>query len=401
MQKENGGNTTESISILIQNLGQLYDNWFTLQFVPPNEFIVIEKKVGIGTFTEWSPQIGNEIMAENTFPKLQKKLRNAMFSLQSATYRESIVNNQQSLFIDISIVPFREGKELYFVILCNDVTKKVQQEAENKDGLKRLQRALLLEYEKKTTIEKKEFEVYYQPKLHMKANKINFEALIRWFNPRIGEIEPSEFIPLAEKYQLIEPISDIVFEKIVSQYEIISATFNESVVAINISPDLLKRADWINKLPNLFEKYNVNPSSFELEITEKCLQSNDNIKDGIDKLISFGFTITLDDFGSKYSSLQYLQEVNCHKVKIDKVFTRNLQTVLEERKIFKKIIDFSHGLQLEVAAEGMESEQQFDTLYSYGCDELQGYWIEKPMALTHLLSKKTKYLEIKEQKNIK
>ncbi|MDX5475765.1 MAG: EAL domain-containing protein [Bacillaceae bacterium] len=400
MSKENGEKIENSISNLIQNVGQLYDNWFTLQFVPPSEFVVKEKKIGIGSFTEWSPSIGKEIINENTFPKLQKKLRNAMFSLQSATYRESIVSNQKSLVIDINIVPFQQGKDLFFVILCNDVTKVVQQDAENKEGLKRLQRALLLEYEMKTAIDKKEFEVYYQPKLHMKSNKVNFEALVRWFNPRIGEIEPSEFIPLAEKYELIEPITNIVLEKIVSEYAIISGTFPNAVVAINISPDLLLNTEWINNLPNLLQKNNVMPSYFELEITEKCLQSKE-IKDSIDKLISYGFTITLDDFGSKYSSLQYLQEIRCHKVKIDKVFTRNLQTVLEERKIFKKIIDFSHSLSLEVAAEGMESEQQFDTLYSYGCDELQGYWVEKPMALAYLLTRSKKYLDIMDQKNTK
>ena len=154
MSKENGEKIENSISSLIQNVGELYDNWFLLQFVPPSEFIVIQKKIGIGTFTEWSPSIGIEIMSENTFPKLQKKLRNAMFSLQSATYRESIACNQKSLVIDINIVPFQQVKELFFVILCNDVTKIVQQEAENKEGLKRLQRALLIEYEMKTAINK-------------------------------------------------------------------------------------------------------------------------------------------------------------------------------------------------------------------------------------------------------
>ena len=401
MSKENGEKIENSISSLIQNVGELYDNWFLLQFVPPSEFIVIQKKIGIGTFTEWSPSIGIEIMSENTFPKLQKKLRNAMFSLQSATYRESIACNQKSLVIDINIVPFQQVKELFFVILCNDVTKIVQQEAENKEGLKRLQRALLIEYEMKTAINKKEFEVYYQPKLHMKSNKVNFEALVRWFNPRIGEIEPSEFIPLAERYGLIEQITDIVMEKIVSEYPIISETYPNAVVAINISPDLLVNPEWINNLSSIFQRNDVKPSYFEFEITEKCLHSKEKVRESIEKLISYGFTITLDDFGSKYSSLQYLQEVHCHKVKIDKVFTRNLQTVLEERKIFKKIIDFSHSLNLEVAAEGMESEQQFDTLYSYGCDELQGYWVEKPMALAHLLTKNKRYLDILKQKNTK
>ncbi|WP_100333776.1 EAL domain-containing protein [Bacillus alkalisoli] len=398
MSNCNGEKIEKSISNLIQNLGQLYENWFTLKFVPPNEFIVMEKKVGIGTFTEWSPTVGNEIVVESIFPKLQKKLRNVMFSLQTSTYRESIISNQKSLVIDINIVPFQIEKEFLFVILCKDVTKKVQQEAENKEGLKRLQRALLLEYEMKTAIRKKEFEVYYQPKLHMKANKVNFEALIRWFNPRIGEIEPSEFIPLAEKYKLIEPITSYVFERIVSEYAVLSGTFPNAVVAINLSPDLLTKKEWINSLPSLLNNFGVQPSSFELEITEKFVHANESIKEGMETLISYGFTITLDDFGSKYSSLQYLQEIQCHKVKIDKVFTRNLQTVIEERKIFRKIIDFSHSLNLEVVAEGMESEQQFETLFSYGCDELQGFWIDKPMALTSLLKKATKYSMLIEQR---
>ncbi|MGY3715049.1 EAL domain-containing protein [Sutcliffiella cohnii] len=375
----------DKLFMFIENLGDLYDGWFLLSFLPPNDFQLIRKSEHNETWSKFLPEKGTTLSVhtifqdESVYNRLRKKLRNCIFSLKSSKYREGISINGKLTYIEMELVPLQIEKEIYILTLIRDITTQVHQENSNNDSLKKVQRTLLLEYEMHRAIENNEFEVYYQPKLHVKQKKVNIEALIRWFNPRLGGIEPSEFIPLAEKFQIIRPITNIVLKQIFNDYKELENVYKDTILSVNISSLLLKDEEWIKQLKEMVEKRDdMDLSNIELEITEHSLIDLDTAKKGIKTLSELGFAVTLDDFGSKYSSLQYLREIQCQKIKINKSFTKNIQTVIDERRVLQKIIDFAHSLGLEVTAVGIEDESLLKILKSYNCDELQGFWLGKP-----------------------
>jgi EAL domain-containing protein (putative c-di-GMP-specific phosphodiesterase class I) len=232
------------------------------------------------------------------------------------------------------------------------------------------------------SLQKDYFELYYQPKIDLRNNQVtSYEALIRWNHPEKGFISPGEFIPKVEKSSLIEPLTDWVIEKSISDIKEYEYKENELDinVAINISARNFQDPNFVDNLFKHIDSYNLDPTKFAIEITETDLMIE--MESNIDKLYrlrSRGVQIYLDDFGKGYSSLKYLKKLPIDYIKIDKFFIEDVEKEATKQDIVLSIIKLSHALDIEVVAEGVEKESQLEYLRSIDCDYAQGYYFTRP-----------------------
>lgn len=235
--------------------------------------------------------------------------------------------------------------------------------------------------ELKTAISSNQLELYFQPIAYTKDKKItSCEALIRWNHPTKGIVFPDDFIPFAEKSNLIIEIGDWVINQACQSYLQLKSVVD--TVAINISPKQFRQDDFIDKLVLATQNYHVEPSALKLELTESVAM--DDLELTIDKmnlLKSFGFTFAMDDFGTGYSSLSYLKNLPFDFLKIDRSFIMNIQTNKEDAKLVKTLILMAKQFGFEVIAEGVESHYHVEILEKLECDYIQGYFLSKPIPL--------------------
>ena len=241
---------------------------------------------------------------------------------------------------------------------------------------------LLLEKEIRAAIKNQEWQLLYQPKMDINEGKIiGAEALIRWQHPQRGLLSPWEFIDFAEKHNLIIAIGDWVIQQACKQIQIfMSQGINDCKIAINLSSVQLIQPDVVQKVFAALEKYNIPPRLFEIEVTETALINNINIaSESLKRLSARGIKIAMDDFGTGYSSLNYLKNLPIDCLKIDRSFIIDVCHDDNDKQIVKALISMAHSLNLSVIAEGVEDKDQLDLLNEYGCDEIQGYLLSKPI----------------------
>lgn len=243
-------------------------------------------------------------------------------------------------------------------------------------------RLVVMESELRKAIDKKSFNMVYQPKVDILSKKIiGFEALVRWHSEKMGGVSPSEFIPFAESSGLIGPLSEVIFEKVCEdfiRYGIAKGT--DLPVSINVSGIHFQQSHFVSGLKQIFEKMNCQPSYFELELTEHTIMSSSSdIALKLNDLKDLGFKISIDDFGTGYSSLSYLHRFPIDFLKIDRSFIRNINEIKENELIVNAIINMASSLQMGVIAEGAETLEQVELLQRLGCGIVQGYYFSKPM----------------------
>lgn len=229
-----------------------------------------------------------------------------------------------------------------------------------------------------------EFVVYYQPKFDVGSGDIcGFEALVRWQHPEHGLIPPVQFIPLAEETSLISHIGTVVLKKTCMQIkEWENQGLGHIKVSVNVVAQQIQRGNLVEEIDQLIEKYEINPSSLELEITESSLMDNTDVaRDVLQKLKDRNITISLDDFGTGYSSLSYLGHYPIDVLKIDRSFVMKIGLHTHQEAIVRAILAMGHSLNMTVVAEGVETSQQAEFLKDEGCDMLQGYLMSKPLCL--------------------
>jgi diguanylate cyclase (GGDEF)-like protein len=240
---------------------------------------------------------------------------------------------------------------------------------------------------KKVKIEE-EFQLYYQPQVSCEdGSLIGFEALIRWKTKNGKFIPPSDFIPIAEETGLIISLGYWIMEQAMKQLiEWQRLTDKELRMAINVSAKQIVDKDFIPKFQALLDKYQVNPNSIEIEITEN-IQLDENIKmNEIFGIISgMGVSIAIDDFGTGYSSLYYLKNLPVNRIKIAKELIDNIEQDLYDYAIAKAVIFIGKTREIKVIAEGVENKGQWDCLKELECDEIQGYYFAKPMPAEDIL----------------
>ncbi|MBW3567758.1 MAG: EAL domain-containing response regulator [Proteobacteria bacterium] len=230
-------------------------------------------------------------------------------------------------------------------------------------------------------IAERQFEMVYQPKIDCSSRKTaGFEALVRWRHPILGEIMPDYFIPLAEKFDLIDEITQQIFEKSLQWMTEVESDA-PLTLSINLSAKTLIDLGFADRLAQLCRSADVNPDRIILELTETTAMEDAVLAlDLVTRLRMKGFHISIDDVGTGYSSMAQLARLPFSEMKVDKSFVMTAMTSVESRTIVSSIIELGHKLDLRVVAEGVEDEATLDFLSRVGCDYVQGFFIARPMA---------------------
>lgn len=245
----------------------------------------------------------------------------------------------------------------------------------------RFTRQVALETELRRALERAELQVVYQPVLDIgREVAVGCEALLRWHHPELGPISPAEFIPIAERTGTITPIGDWVIRQAVGQirrWSLDVVTPPGFWVSVNVSAVQLARGDLVERVADALEAADVDPSCLHLEITEGVLM--DDVHSSIAQLGALrelGVSIDVDDFGTGYSSLAYLKRLPITTLKIDRSFVDGLGTDPQDTSIVRAIISLGHALDLDLVAEGVETDAQLAELRELGCTRAQGYrWL--------------------------
>ncbi|SET21396.1 diguanylate cyclase (GGDEF) domain-containing protein [Salinibacillus kushneri] len=267
----------------------------------------------------------------------------------------------------------KEDRHIYITFAQNHFESDIRQNTLEQD----------LSYAQK----KNELEVYYQPKLNIQKNVYNFEALLRWNHPKFGMILPNEFIPIAERNQSITSIGRWVLKQVCKDFQAFQEINKNISIAVNISPVQLNDPRFVQQIKEAVLEYSIEPKAIELEITENDLLNLDSAQKQFEELSYEGFSIVLDDFGTSYSSLNYLKELSVQKIKIDKSFIMNMDYYQKDYQIVQMIIKLAKNLDLEVTAEGVEKWKHIEMLSKMDCTEIQGYYLSKPLPLQDMLEK--------------
>ena len=246
---------------------------------------------------------------------------------------------------------------------------------------------LLLITEMRRALTEYQFEMYYQPKVNLRSEEIfAVEALIRWNHPERGTISPGRFIPLAEQTGDVRQITQWSMGQVLRDAALLRERNLDIQFALNLSALDLGNRDLPEQVANSLAEAKLLPDALILEITESSLMSEPAVaRSCLAKLDEMGIALSVDDYGTGYSSLAYLKELPVSEIKIDQAFVRDMATNPEDELIVRSTIDLGHNLGLKVTAEGIEDAESYQRLQRMSCDVGQGYFIAKPMPLEDLI----------------
>jgi diguanylate cyclase (GGDEF)-like protein/PAS domain S-box-containing protein len=249
---------------------------------------------------------------------------------------------------------------------------------------------LTLESSLRSALAKEQLFLMYQPQMDIATGKITgLEALLRWQHPELGLIPPDKFIRIAENCGLIVPIGEWVLRTACCQARKWQEEGLPAVsVAVNVSAIQFRQEDFCETIRKVLKETCLAPEYLELELTESLLLANaDVMLSVVEELKAMGLTLAIDDFGTGYSSFSYLKRYRVGKLKIDRVFIRDVAVNPDDAAITTAIISMAKSLRLKVIAEGVETEEQMSFLRAHQCDEIQGYYFSKPLAVDKVADK--------------
>jgi diguanylate cyclase (GGDEF)-like protein len=231
-----------------------------------------------------------------------------------------------------------------------------------------------------------EITLHYQPKINLASGRmVGVEALVRWNHPARGLVSPAEFIPLAEHAGLMRPLTHRVLEVALAQLRAWLDDGLHLTVAVNLSTSNLLDADLPDWIARLLAHHGLPAGSVELEITESTLMADpDRAREVLQRLRALGISISIDDYGTGYSSLAYLQRLDVAELKIDRCFIKDMGSSPRTAAIVRSTIDLAHALGLTIVAEGVETTEAATQLADYGCDLAQGYRYSPPLPANEL-----------------
>lgn len=218
--------------------------------------------------------------------------------------------------------------------------------------------------------------INYQPLFATRGERlVAFEALVRWNHPRLGLLQPADFLDVAEDSGLIVPLGDWVLERSCRTL----STWPEVALAVNVSPAQLANNGWVERVLAILETTRFGMERLQLEVTEHTILDLPVAVEKLRRLRAAGIKIVLDDFGTGYSSLSHLQKLGIDKVKIDRSFVQDLENERESKAIVRAVARLGRSLGVSVTAEGVETEGQRSFLRTLGCEEMQGYLLSRPL----------------------
>ena len=247
-----------------------------------------------------------------------------------------------------------------------------------------------IDMQMRNALTKMEFSLEYQIQVDTQQEKVlGLETLLRWYNPELNAIPPSEFIPIAESNRLILQIGEWVLRQACLDYQKIISVFQDIplILSVNVSVVQLENSNFIDILETVLIETKMKGENLLLEITETAFMKNpDHTLKLMSQIKKLGIHFALDDFGVNYSSMQYLKNLPVSLIKIDQGFVRDMTTNVSDYKIINAIIQLSHAIGINTVAEGVENKEQFESLKKMGCKFVQGYYFSKPMPLAALLN---------------
>lgn len=252
-----------------------------------------------------------------------------------------------------------------------------------------LSRRLDVEEQLRGSLERNELEVYYQPQIDVASGlAVGAEALLRWHSDKLGNVYPSEFIPIAEQTGLIVAIGQFVLEEALETLAQWQAYYGVSLsMSVNLSPRQFRDPRLLSSIQCIVEQSGISAASLELEITEGVLMTGsllvDSVLDGLKKL---GIQLSMDDFGKGYSSLSYIRKYAFDVIKVDRCFIEGIANNEADKNLVHAAIAMAHSLGLTVIAEGVENQEQLLILEELKCDYVQGFLFSKPIRQSELLS---------------
>jgi PAS domain S-box-containing protein len=231
-------------------------------------------------------------------------------------------------------------------------------------------------------IKRGELLLHYQPKIDVRTGELTgMEALVRWQHPKKGLLYPNDFIPHAEETGMIKELDEWVLRTGCNQLKHWNELGYKNIrLSVNLSAWQFRYRNLPETVAAVLEETGIDPSCLELEITETvAIENMKSAVNTLSKIIEMGVNISIDDFGTGYSSLNYLKHFPINYLKIDQTFIADIVENKNTCSIVKAIIDIAHSLNLKVIAEGVETKEQLSVLQRLGCDEIQGFYVCKPL----------------------
>ncbi|QOY35081.1 EAL domain-containing protein [Anaerobacillus isosaccharinicus] len=243
-----------------------------------------------------------------------------------------------------------------------------------------------IENELKLSLKENHFYVAYQPKIHLKGKPIELEALIRWQHPVLGMVSPAEFIPIAEESGLIIEIGKFVIDQVCRDLQQLHKTYPHLRIAINLSPKQFLDTELELSILAVIKKYRLDPKFIEFEITETAIMIDPNKAISIlNSLKNNGITIAIDDFGTSFSSFNYLKKLPVDTIKIDRSFINGIGENEKDSSLVEGLIDLAHKMNLMITAEGVETKEQLEFLKEKKCDIVQGFYFSRPEKIENII----------------
>lgn len=306
-------------------------------------------------------------------------------------FKEPAVLRGKEFFVTasagIALYPI-DGQDTETLIINSDIAMyKAKEKGKNQYALcssemkEDIRNKMILKNSLFRALEREELLVYYQPQVHLpEAKIIGMEALLRWKHPELGMVSPAVFIPIAEQSGIINTIGEWVLKTACRQNKIWQEKGYPPVrMSVNISVNQLRNPNIVGQIANVLQETGLQPKYLELEITEGSAINEANIIQVLNDFKKLGITISIDDFGTEYSSLNRLKNLPIDRLKMDMHFVHGIEKDEKDRAITKVIINLAKNLDLEVIAEGVETEKQVQFLSQNMCDEVQGYYFYRPM----------------------
>ncbi|WP_373478623.1 putative bifunctional diguanylate cyclase/phosphodiesterase [Geminocystis sp.] len=314
-------------------------------------------------------------------------------NIQTALQQPLMLGSQEiftsgSIGITLSTMGYETGEEMvrdadlamYRAKSLGKSRSAIFNKTMHKVAVKRLN----LEQDLRKALEKEQFELYYQPIILVNNQSIaGFESLLRWHHPQQGFISPAGFIPLAEEMGLIVEIGQWVLRQACIQSRLWQTLIpNRSLfMNVNLSPRQLKQSNLVHHVDQILQETQCDRHLIKLEITESAILETDDKADiMLNELKELGVKLCIDDFGTGYSSLSRLYKFPIDTLKIDACFIRAIGKHERKEKILKTIVNLAHNLDMEVVAEGVETEAQFLKVKEHKCEYIQGYLFGKPVS---------------------
>ena len=299
--------------------------------------------------------------------------------------------SEVSFTVSIGVSEYPEGGTGALELINGAEIVMLKAKEAGKDTIKFFDTTVLNEFKNSIDIENRlkiavnnmDFYLNFQPQFNSITQTLRgVEALIRWKNPDGKVVSPGLFIPLAEKTGSIIAIGDWVLDTAIRIFTEWKKKYDyDMILSVNISSIQYKRPDFVTKVMSTVNKYGLDPSKLELEITETVLIDDmKTVFEKMEELRDFGIRISIDDFGTGYSSLQYLKSLPADTLKLDKTFIDSAENDNSTKIIIETMIGMSKKLGFETVAEGVETKEQLDILENMGCDIIQGYYLGKPVS---------------------